>query len=300
MHSEILDPEVIARIAQLQLVAKEASLAAIAGIHPARRRGSSVEFAEHKEYTPGDDVRRIDWRAYARLDRYYLKQYQEEANVRLMLVVDHSGSMGYGDGKRGANKLELARTLAGSLAHLALTQRDGVGLLTAGDGGFSLLPARTRSTHFEEVLSRLVACRAGGKAELGRALEHLAEASRGPGLCVIITDLFDRPDPTPAMQLLMARGTEVAVLHVQHPDERDFPFETPAFFASMEVNDRVFVQPRVLRQRFVAEMAAFRERSAAQLASLRIDHHLVWSDAQPADVLSRFLAQRMRAVRVRA
>ncbi len=300
-----VDPDVIARVEQLTLAAKEVSLGAISGIHSAKRRGTSVEFAEHKEYAPGDDVRRIDWRAYARLDRYYLKQFQDEANLKVYLVFDASGSMGYGDGTRGKNKLEYARTLAAGLCHLALSQRDAVGLMTLQDGARAFLPARTRTSHFEEVVQRLVEAKPVGKGALAEHVSTLNELVRGRGLCIVISDLLDRPKPgepgvLDALELLSARGMEVSVLHVQHPDERDFPFETPAFFSSMEDARKMFIQPRVLQKVFVQEMTRYREEVAVRLAAARIDHQLAWTDGSPAELLSQYLSRRMRLLRVRA
>ncbi len=291
----VLDPEVVSRIAQLTLAAKEASLGALAGIHSAKRRGTSVEFAEHKEYAPGDDVRRIDWRAYARFDRYYLKQFQDEANLKISLVFDASGSMGYKD------KLPFARTLAAGIAHLALSQRDAVGLLLLCNGAYDYLPARTRSSHFEEITSRLVRAEPQGEAKLPLQLQHLSELVRGRGLVVLVSDMLDKDTgrTLDAIQLLAARGLEVSVLHVQHPDERDFPFETPAFFASMEDTRKMFVQPRLLQKLFIQEMAKHRERVSTRLKAARIDHEIVWTDTPPADALGAFLSRRMHLLRVR-
>ncbi|MCC6806191.1 MAG: DUF58 domain-containing protein [Deltaproteobacteria bacterium] len=302
---EALDPDVIARVEQLTLAAKEASLGAISGIHSAKRRGTSVEFAEHKEYAPGDDVRRIDWRAYARFDRYYLKQFQDEANLKVYVVFDASGSMGYGDGTRGTNKLAYARTLAAGLCHLALSQRDAVGLMTLADGGREFLPARTRSSHFEEIVHRLVRAQPKGKGALAAGVTSLTELVRGRGLCIVISDLLDRARPgdqsvLDALEVIAARGIEVSVLHVQHPDERDFPFETPAFFSSMEDSRRMFVQPRVLQKMFVQEMQRYRQEVAVRLSAARIDHQLAWTDGPPAELLSAYLSRRMHLLRVRA
>jgi uncharacterized protein (DUF58 family) len=282
-------------MAQLTLAAKEASLGALAGMHSAKRRGTSVEFAEHKEYAPGDDVRRIDWRAFARFDRYYLKQFQDEANLKVSIVFDASGSMGY------KNKLPFARTLAAGIAHLALSQRDSVGLLLLCNSAYDHLPARTRSSHFEEVVSRLVRAEPHGDAKLADQLQHLGELVRGRGLVVVISDMLDKDTPRAldAIELLAARGLEVSLLHVQHPDERDFPFETPAFFASMEDTRKMFVQPRLLQKLFVQEMAKHREALAQRLKGARIDHELAWTDTSPSDALGAFLSRRMHLLRVR-
>ena len=291
----ILSPEDVSRMAQLTLAAKEASLGALAGMHSAKRRGTSVEFAEHKEYAPGDDVRRIDWRAYARFDRYYLKQFQDEANLKVSIVFDASGSMGY------KNKLPFARTLAAGIAHVALSQRDSVGLLLLSDSGFDHLPARTRSSHFEEVVSRLVRTEARGEAKLSEQLQSLGELVRGRGLVVVISDMLDKDTSKSldAIEILAARGLEVSLLHVQHPDERDFPFETPAFFSSMEDTRKMFVQPRLMQKLFVQEMAKHRESVAQRLKGARIDHELAWTDAPASDALGAFLSRRMHLMRAR-
>ena len=289
-----VDAETLARLQHLQLVARQAATGAMAGLHSTKRRGASVEFAEHKEYAPGDDVRRIDWRAYGRLDRYYLKEYQDEANLRLYLVLDHSGSMGYG------NKLAYARTLAGSLAHLSLSQRDAAGLMMVSDGT-TFLPPRTRTSHLEEMFLRLVQAEPRGAGKLAESLGQLSDMARGRGVCVIVSDMLDRsPDPVAAMQRLVARGFDVSVLHVQHPDERDFPFETPAFFASMESSARVFAQPRLVRETYVREMARHCEQLEQRLTAARIDYHRCDTSAPAADALSRFLSLRAALLRARA
>jgi uncharacterized protein (DUF58 family) len=291
----VLDADVASRIAQLTLAAKEASLGALAGIHSAKRRGTSVEFAEHKEYAPGDDVRRIDWRAFARFDRYYLKQFQDEANLKVTLVFDASGSMAY------KNKLPFARTLAAGIAHLALSQRDGVGLAMLADGELTSLPARTRSSHFDEVVTRLVQTEPKGEAKLSGQLRRLNEVVRGRGLVVVVSDFLDKDASAAldAIELLAARGLEVSVMHVQHPDERDFPFETPAFFSSMEDPRKIFVQPRLLQKLFVKEMEKHREHIANRLRGARVDHELAFTDGSAADALTAFLSRRMHLLRVR-
>lgn len=291
----------VEQVQHLSLISREIAAASLAGQHPTKRRGSSVEFAEHKEYTPGDDTKRIDWRVYARADRFYLKQHQDESNHRVYIMFDHSGSMGYGAdasaATRGLEKRLYAARLAAALAQIAISQRDRVGLLTVGNGAVDLLPPRASSTHFEEVLARLIAAEARGVGDFALASQRLIESSRQGAALIVLSDMYDRSGALiDALATLAARRFDVSVMHVMHPDERDFPFEAPAFFSSMETANKVFVHPRLVREAFIKRMVEFRERTAVQLRERGVGHFVAFSDQDPGPMLAEYLVMRARLV----
>ncbi|MBI5510035.1 MAG: DUF58 domain-containing protein [Deltaproteobacteria bacterium] len=294
VRREVIDPALLAEIETLQLNAREIATGALAGVHRSLRRGSAIEFSEHKLYSPGDDIRHVDWRAFAKTDRYHVKQFEDETNLALELVVDHSGSMGFAGAGR-PTKLQLATTLAAALAYLALRQGDAVGLVTFASQPTGELAARATSGHLLEVLAALVRLAPSGVTGIARSVDQFAARNRRRSLVVLLTDLFD-PDPELglAFRRLAARRHDVAVLHLVDPDELSFPYDNPALFASMEDPRRLFVHPRTLRQTFVDEMRKFLAATAREMAASGIDYHQVSSAEPPAQILAHFLRGRER------
>ncbi|OGQ90624.1 MAG: hypothetical protein A2289_02005 [Deltaproteobacteria bacterium RIFOXYA12_FULL_58_15] len=288
--------ELLAEIESLQLNARHAAQGAMAGMHRSLRRGASIEFSEHKVYTPGDDIRHIDWRAYAKTDRYHVKQFEDETNLLVELIVDHSGSMAFATPGL-PSKLEVARTLAAAIAYLALRQGDAVGLLTFAGDVTEELPARATSTHLMEVLTRLVRLEPQGPTAVCQSIDQFAQRARRRAVTVILTDLFDPdPDLLGAFRRLAARRHDVAVLHLLDPAERDFPYDNPSLFASMEDDRRLFVHPRTLRSAYVAEMQKFLADTTRRMSEARIDYHLVDTKVDAANILGAFLRGRERRV----
>ncbi len=287
-----LDASLLAEIEGLQLRARLAAHGALAGMHRSLRRGASIEFSEHKLYSPGDDIRHIDWRAFAKTDRYHVKQFEDETNLSLELVLDHSGSMGFSS-PGTPRKLELGRTLIAALAYLGLRQGDAVGLTTFAAGVHEALPPRATSTHLLEILHRLVRLEPTGPTRLVGTLTALAEAKRRRSLVVVVSDLFD-PDPEllAAFRRLSARRHEIVVMHLLDPAELAFPYENPALFASMEDERRLFVHPRTLRNAFVTEMRKYLERTQRGLAESHVDYMRVESTTPPAQALGAMLRAR--------
>lgn len=293
------DAALLADIENLHLRAQLAVQGALAGMHRSLRRGTSIEFSEHKLYTPGDDVRHIDWRAVAKTDRHHIKQYEDETNLSLELLVDHSGSMRFASGGQ-PTKMDYARTLAGALSYLALRQGDATGLVTFASGDVNELPPRATSMHLMEILSRLVRLRADGATSLAKAVHRLAEGRKRRSVVVLISDLFDAdPDLPNAFRRLAARRHDVAVLQLIDPAELSFPYETPSLFASMEDARRVFVHPRMLRHSYVNEMQRFLERTARELAEARIDYQRIDTSTGAAKSLGEFLRRRENRVALR-
>ncbi|MES1171925.1 MAG: DUF58 domain-containing protein, partial [Bacteroidota bacterium] len=209
----LLDPVELAKLASLSVRARVVVEGAFAGLHHNRHTGSSIEFAEHKEYAPGDDTRHIDWKAVARVDRYYIKRFEDETEMRTYLLLDVSASMGYG--RRGVSKLEYGRTLTAALAYLLGQQGDPAGLLLFDEGVRHYLPPRTRPGHVRDMLALLEAAFAAGRTGADRALAQVGELAERRSLILLLTDLLDAPeDLSGRLRQLRVRGHDVVVFHL--------------------------------------------------------------------------------------
>ena len=291
---EGVDPAILAEVETLQLNAREVAHGALAGMHRSLRRGTAIEFSEHKLYSPGDDIRHVDWRAFAKTDRYHVKQFEDETNLSVEIIVDHSGSMGFASPERQP-KLAYARTLAAALGYLALRQGDAAGLTTYATDVSSELPARATSAHLMELLQKLARLEAAGAPGTARCVDQFAQRTRRRSVAIVLSDLFD-PDPNlmVAFRRLAARRHDVAVLHLLDPYELTFPYENPSLFLSMEDERKLFIHPRTLRQTFVAEMQKFLTDIGRRMAEAGIDYHQVNTADPPAQVLGSFLRGRER------
>jgi uncharacterized protein (DUF58 family) len=286
------DAALLAEVEHLFLTARVLARGALAGMHRSVRRGASIEFSEHKLYTPGDDIRHIDWRAFAKTDRYHVKQFEDETNLRVELLVDHSGSMAFATENR-QTKLSYARSLAAALSYLALRQGDAAGLFTFSDRVTSEVPALASSSHLNEVLRRLAALQASGPTHIADSIDHFARTRRRQSVTILLTDLFDaNPDLMHAFRRLAARHHDISVLHLLDPAEVRFPYENPTLFVSMEDTQRLFVHPRTLRAAYVAQMRRFLDNTARQMAEVGIHYHIVHTDERPERVLGAFLRRR--------
>ncbi len=293
----VLDPLVIAKIANLTMRARFVVEGVLSGLHKSPHQGSSVEFVEHKEYSPGDELKNVDWKVYGRSDKFYVKEFEEETNLRCHIVLDASASMEYGAG--GMNKFEYARTLAASLVYLMIRQMDAVGLILFGrdEAAPTYIPARARSTHLQVIIEALERAAPSGGARLSATLEAFAEKVRRRGLLVVISDLFDNADRVVHMlKLFRHRKHEVVLFHVLDPWEMEFPFTDLTRFKSMEDEREVLTEPRAVREAYLRELGAFLERYRFECTTQGIDYHL-FSTAAPLDqVLPRYLARRERLV----
>jgi uncharacterized protein (DUF58 family) len=281
-----LDPDSLARLGSLPIKARVIVEGALSGLHRARWHGSSVEFAEHKEYSPGDEIRHIDWKAYGKLDRYYVKQFEQESQLTVYLVLDASGSMEFAGG--GMRKLDYAALCLAALAYLIIEQQDKVGLEVFGDRAVEArVPARGRATHLRDLLAVIDQVSAGGgrgDEPAAAALERIAELSRRRrALIVVASDLFDADDRTlTVLRRLRAQRHDVTVLHVLDPHERTFPYEGLTLFEALESDQRLLANPAAIRARYLDRMAAFLDRCRAGCAEGGVDYHLVSTD-QPLD-----------------
>lgn len=267
-RARALDPETAKRVANLGVQARKAVDGLLSGVHRSPHRGASVVFVEHREYRPGDDLRLLDWRAYARSDRHQIKRFEQETQLRATLVLDRSGSMAYaGEGRR--TKAEHAATLLGALAFILVRQGDAAGLAVIDSAVRARLPARTRPAHLEELLTELAhPPETGAKTDLRDALTEVAERASRRGLIAIASDLLDFDDESLSpLSTLVGRGHDVIVFQVLDPDEIELPFEDPARFEGLEGEPSLDADPATLREAYRAELDRFlsscRRRCAA-------------------------------------
>jgi uncharacterized protein (DUF58 family) len=286
-----LDPQILSRISPMDLRAQVVVEGFISGLHKSPYRGFSVEFAEYRQYTPGDDIRDIDWKAYARSDRYYIKQFEDETNLQCFILLDRSASMGYGSG--GLTKLEYGSYLAASLAYFINHQRDGVGLITFDQKIQNFLPARSKSSHIYAILSVLDQITAGEATDMGKPLHELADSIRRRGLVILISDLIDETSQTmDALQHFRFKGHDVIVFHIVDPDEINFPFTDTAKFEDPETGEQMMVVPTVIRDEYIQAMEQFMEDNRAGCAKNQVDY-LRMETSQPLDfALFYYLSKR--------
>ena len=264
----------------------------MSGLHKSPFKGFSVEFAEHRQYGPGDEIRHIDWRALGKTDRYFVKEYEEETNLKAYLVVDTSGSMGYAG--RTASKFEHARQLAAALAYLMISQRDAVGLVTFDTEFRAMIPPRSAPGHFSVLCRALEPAAVGGEVPLSGLLHTLAGRIKRRSLVIVLSDGFDKlGDLTSALRHLRHRRHEVLFLHVLAPEEEEFPFRRPARFRNLEAPGQTLrVNPSALRAAYLEKFEAFCRDLKEAVRGMDADYHRV-STAQAHDrTLLDYLAAR--------
>ena len=286
-----LDAQVLSRLAAVPLFARRPMQGTVSGRHASPHRGSSVEFAEYRKYVPGDDLRRLDWRAYGRSDRFYVKEFEADTNLRCCFVVDTSGSMGFGS--RGVTKIEFARRLAGTIGYLACQQGDAVGMACVAKGIVQSLPPRRNAAHLRLVLDLLEQAQPQGETQLALVLHELAETIRQRALIVILSDLFIEPALLAnCFQHLRFRKHDVAVFHLLDPQELEFNFRRPMRFLDMEGGPSIFAEPTDIADRYDKALQQYlRDLKQAVLESA-VDYQRVSLDDDYEQVLVRFLLGR--------
>src|SRR5579871_6133155 len=291
---QLADPQTLARISRLELRARTVVEGVISGMHKSPHRGSSVEFAQHRDYVPGDEIRHIDWKVYARSDRYQIKQYEEETNLKATLVLDASTSMNYKGEKSPLSKREYASIVAAAIASLLLRRRDTVGLATFDEGVRQYIPPASTSAHFKLLLETLERKDNAPKTDLGDTFHDLAERIKRRGMLLILSDLFNDPDAIlRGLQHFRHRKHEVIVFHILDRDELTFPFRDSAIFEGMEGEEPLMAEPNALRREYLNAFGAYVDRLKKGCRELNMDYQQLATD-QPIDVvLSRYLAQRM-------
>jgi uncharacterized protein (DUF58 family) len=289
------DPSELRKYGGLTLIARNLVEGFLTGVHKSPYKGFSVEFAEHRQYYPGDEIRHIDWRAFGKTDRYYIKEYEEETNLKAHLLVDASGSMAY----KGKNfsKFQFAQYVAASLAYLMLHQRDAVGLVTHDTRLRQMVPAKASSKHLLRIIRTLEATKPGGETELAPIWHDLAgHQLRRRGLVIILSDCFDDVDRLlKALQHFRHKRHEVLLFHILAPEEIEFPFHRMTRFHSLEMaSDKLLVDPNRLRNEYLKNFQEFCTKLKEKTGGMRIDYHRIRTDEPVDRALGIYLTRRQR------
>ena len=288
-----LDPKVLARLEGLQLRARLIVEGYVSGVHRSPYHGFSIEFAEHREYAPGDDLRYLDWKVFGRTDKYYLKQFEEETNLVCYLLLDTSQSMLYQSSAAALSKLEYAKCAAASLAYLILHQQDSAGLVTFDREIRSLLRASSNPSHMKELVHVMEESAAEHKTATGAIFHDLAERFKKRGIVVVLSDLFDDVDSMMAgLKHFRHRRHEVILLHVLDPAELEFPFQQITLFKGLEQLPDVLVEPRALRKAYLEEFGRFVRKIKKGCRMHRMDYVQMRTDQSLEVALSSYLASR--------
>jgi uncharacterized protein (DUF58 family) len=291
------DPDVIARISDLTLRSRRLVEGAISGQHRSPFHGFNIEFAEYREYTPGDDLRRLDWRVFARTDRHYIKQYEEESNVRVTFIVDASASMNY-RGSVPLAKFDYAATLVVSLAMLLTRQQDPVGLVLFDETATSILPPSATQAQIQVLSGLLERCQPARKTDLGGLLRSLADQFRRRNMLVIVSDLLTDLDSLyDGLNRLRFSGHEVMLMQVLDRDELELPFNGPTIFRDIEGTEELFAEPWAFRRSYQQAMRDFLDGVRRECGARGYDHVRFLTDEPLGDALSFFLHARQESVR---
>jgi uncharacterized protein (DUF58 family) len=292
----LLDPALLARISDLALLARTVVDGFMHGQHRSLRKGSSADFAQHRSYQPGDDLRRIDWRVYGRTDRFYVKEYEADTNASVLFALDSSASMDYGS--RSVTKYEYGRFLVASLAWLSQHQGDRVGLATFTKDLVAVVPPSTR--HLQLLLHTLGQSRPAGAGSLSTAIERLTHLTTRAGIVVLVTDCYEQPDDLGrSVDALRIRGHDVILFHLVDAAERDFNFTAATTFEDAETGVRLPLRPDELRERYLERMQAHHVEVRRRLTATGVDYVRVETD-QPLDrALHAYLDARLARSRVR-
>jgi uncharacterized protein (DUF58 family) len=293
-----LDPAVLSRIGNLELVARTVLEGFLSGLHRSANLGMSMDFAEHRPYMPGDDIRRIDWRLWARTDRWYVKEFEADTNANVVLLLDVSASMRFAGDPKGVSKLDYARMLVACLAHFCRQQRDRVGLVTFDSDIRETIPPSAR--HLPLVLQALERAESGGAGALVPALRRIADGIRRRSIVVLVSDLYEDPAHVlDAAAVLRGRGNDLVVFHVLDRAELDFPFDEAATFEDLESGDRLPVIPEQLRERYASLITAHVDELRRRLGEQGAEYTMLDTTVPLDWALFEFLANRQRMARVR-
>ncbi len=288
-----LDPHVLARLDSMSLLATSIVEGFILGLHRSPFRGFSVEFAEYRQYSPGDEIRHIDWKVFAKTDRYYIKQFEEETNLAATVILDASASMGYGSNPKGLTKLQYGATLAACLTHLMMRQRDAAGLMIFDGKVRTVLPPRLRPAHLKRIMTELDGIEPGGDTDISAPLHQLAESMTRRGMVVLISDLLDDPAKVlSALQHFRFLGHDVLVLQIMDNAELNFPFQSLTEFTDLETGAKSLVAPEGMRPVYMKELTDFLHAFERGCAGIKADYKLL-DTGRPVDLaLSEYLHRR--------
>jgi uncharacterized protein (DUF58 family) len=291
-----LDAQVLSRLANVPLFSRRPMQGNVSGRHPSPHRGSSVEFAEYRKYVPGDDLRRLDWRVYGRSDRFYVKEFEADTNLRCCFILDTSGSMAFGS--TGDTKIQYGRKLAASLGYLAVQQGDAVGLSCVAREVVRSLPPTRNPAHLRTFFDMLEQAVPEGVTQLAAVLHELAETIRQRALIIILSDLFVEPELLRGcFQHLRFRKHDVAVFHLLDPLELSFDFRRPTRFLDMEGGPSIFAEPNEIADRYHRAREAYEKALREVVLESAVDYHRVSMTEDYEQVLTRFLVGRARGRR---
>ena len=291
-----LHPEAIKRIARMDLRARHIVEGFLSGMHRSPHFGQSVEFRQHREYTPGDDLRHVDWQVWARQDRLYVKQFESDTNMRVNLLVDVSNSMDYGDG--ALTKFEYAATIAVSLTYLVLKQQDAIGCLTFDAAVRARIQTLSRKSQMQSIMQALQTTEPANKTDLSSIFKQAAEIFPKRGMMIVISDLLSDVQQTlKGLRLLRQRGHDVLLLHVMDNDEIDFPFSGPTKFEDLESDTKLACNPKALREGYLESLEEFLTNVRRGCAKAAVDYALVKTSDSLDAALAKFLSSRMEVRR---
>ena len=294
--SSFLDPVVLARIDNLELLARTVVDGFINGLHRSPYLGLSIDFAEHRQYMPGDDIRRIDWRVFGRTDRFYVKEFEADTNANFLAIVDISRSMDYASD--GVTKLDYARYLAACLSYFSRQQRDRVGLATIDGDVVEYVPPSAK--HLDIVLHTIDRIEPGRQGSLEVPLLKIAESTRRRSIIALISDLYDEPSNVlRAVSYLKSKGNDVLVFHVLDRAEIEFPFDQPVHFEDLESGERIPVVPERQREEYIELMRSHLAEVSRLLIDNRIDYFLFDTSVPLDHALFSYLIRREQLSRVR-
>ncbi len=292
-YRRFLDPKVVSKLATMELRARLVVEGFVTGLHRSPYKGFSVEFAEHRQYMPGDPLKHIDWKVFGKTDRFYIKEYEEETNLRGYVLLDASASMGYGADR--ITKLEYGSYLAAALIYLMLKQQDAAGLLVFDERIREFIPPRSNPRQLHMLLSELDKTEASSSTGIGEVLHELAKRMKRRGLVILISDLLDDPDTViPGLKHFRHMKHEVIVFHVLDPREVEFRFEADATFRDMETGEMMTTEPLAIRGDYLAAVSEWTARLRRECAESRIDYVQVMTSTPYDRALFSYLEKRKR------
>lgn len=289
----LLSEETLARLSQLQLTAKTIVEGFLVGLHKSPYHGFSAEFSDHRQYNPGEPLKDLDWKILAKTERYYVKRYEEETNLRSYILLDHSRSMFYSSG--GRSKIEYATQLAGSLAWLMIAQKDAAGLYTFNDTITNAFPPKAIRSYTAQLFSALVSLNAEDKTDILSPLHQIAELIKKRSLVILISDLLDEPERImEALKHFRTRHHEVLCFHIIDPQEELFGFKRETQFVDSETGEKITVSPWQIRKEYKDNYAAFGSYLKSECHKHRIEYNPVTTSTPPEDLLLKYLIKRAR------
>lgn len=292
-YRDYLNPETVSRLARLDLIARLVVEGFITGLHRSPYHGFSVEFSEYRACMPGDPIRHIDWKVLARTERYYIKRFEEETNLRALLFLDCSDSMGFTSG--GVSKLDYARYLAAALIHLMLKQRDAAGLVTFSDRIKSYIPPRSIPGTLNRLLSTMQRLEPGGETDTATVLHRMAERISRRSLVIVLSDLLDDTDRIiESLKHLRYRKHEVIVFHILDPAERTLDYRDDTVFIDRETGSRLQTNPWQIKEEYSEQVQRFIGRLRTECGNQRIDYSQIDTDTPFDRALIRYLTSRKR------